>query len=147
MDTNTTETEISTIRKSFLLTFHNHAPIRLWGDFDATKVAQKEANPYTHVEGAGKVLSDYEDGTLWDGNPQEGHHDICYYICRSGKRIYWASYNSGETYGGPYPRTTRTFLKDADAIKAYLIEHVGIDEWHRIGHRIDKNVIVDSDLL
>lgn len=127
-------TEKKEIRKSYVATFTNHPPIRLWGTFEADD------------ERAGKMLGDYEDGTLWNGQPQWGHHDICYYICKSGKRLYWASYNSGECYNGREPQTKRRFLKTTEDIKNYLCG-ISEAEWNRVGHRVDPTLIVDSDLL
>ena len=137
------EETTKTVRRSFVVTFSNHPPIRLWGEFDANEV---EANKASGKYAPGDYLTDYEDGTLWDGNPQWGHHDICYYITKSGKRLYWASYNSGESYGGRDPRTTRTFLKTAKDIENYLQE-IDAAEWYRIAGRVDAANIVDSDLL
>lgn len=135
--------EAKKIRRSYVCTFANHPPIRLWGEFDAGEIEkQNKAGYYA----PGDRLGDYEDGTLWDSGQQWGHHDICYYICKSGKRLYWASYNSGEQYNGREPKTTRTFLKDAVAIKTYLYD-IDAAEWNRVGHRVDPSIIVDSDLL
>jgi hypothetical protein len=56
--------------------------------------------------------------------------NIEYYTCKSGKRIYFSSYNSGETCGSHEPRTTRTYLKDVEAIKAYFGEIDQMNEWY-----------------
>jgi hypothetical protein len=124
----------ATVRKSFVLTFSNHPPIRLWGYF-----SEKD----THW----KYISAYEDGCLWDSCQDFGHHTIDYYVCKSGKRIYWASFNSGEYYGGHEPRTRRTFLGDAAAIQAYFRDIGRLDEWNRVSGDVNPDLIVDSDLL
>lgn len=136
--------ETKTVRRSYVVTFSNHPPIRLWGEFDAAEIeaAKKKTE---HVPG--DRLSDYEDGTLWDKNQQWGHNDVCYYITKSGKKLYWGSYNSGESYNGHDPKTSRKFLKTVADIKAYIEDHSDISEWHRVSHRVDPTVIVDSDLL
>lgn len=137
------QVECRTVRKSFIVTFANHPPIRLWGDFDASEVEKTQSAPHT----TGDYLSDYEEGTLWDRNPQWGHNDVCYYICKSGKRLYWGSYNSGMQCGGREPKTVRTFLADIAAIREYIIEHSDVSEWNRVGYRVDPSLIVNSDLL
>ena len=119
-------------RQSLVATFTNHPPIRLWAEFEKDE---------THY------ISDFEDGCVWNGNPQWGHHQIVYYICKSGKRIYWATYNSGQTYNGYEPRTKRCFLKDTEAIKQYFEEHDMRGEWNRVCGDIEPSLIVDSDLL
>ena len=126
--------EKKTVRKSIVCTFSNHAPIRFWGDFDQP------------AEEAGKYIDDYVY-VLWDGQRDFGHHDIEYYICKSGKRIYFSSYNSGESYGSHSPRTTRTYLKDIEAIKSYFGEIDRMDEWYRVCGKVDPTLIVDSELL
>jgi hypothetical protein len=40
----------------------------------------------------------------------------------------------------------RTFLKTAKDIENYL-NQIDPAEWNRVGHRVDANLIVDSDLL
>jgi hypothetical protein len=151
MPTNAQGTAKTTVRKSFVVTFDNHPPIRLWGDFDAETVARHELpvseRGTSRIDGAGAYLSDYEDGCVWDRNPQWGHNDVCYYITKSGKRLYWGSYNSGESYGGRSPKTSREFLKTVDDIKNYIINHSDVSEWNRVSHRVDVSLIVDSDLL
>ena len=129
---NTTDAT-KTVRKSYVVTFANHPPIRLWGDFEE--------------DGKSKYLGDFEDDTLWNKGQQWGFCDVCYYICKSGKRLYWGSYNSGESYGGRDSETTRTFLNSVVAIKRYIEDHGGEAEWNRVSHKVDVNVIVDSDLL
>ncbi len=133
-----------TVRRSYIVTFSNHPPILLHGEFDAEEIAAKKAQ---RNYAPGDRLGDYEDGCLWDSRRQWGHHTIDYYVCKSGKRIYWASYNCGETHNGREPRTRRTFLKTAADIKNYLCDAGGESEWNRVGHNVDPSVIVDSDLL
>ncbi len=131
------------VRRSMVCTFSNHAPIRFWGEFDAMVIeAAKKEMKY----GPGDRLDDYVE-ILWDARKDFGHHDIEYYICKSGKRIYFASFNSGESYGTHSPRTRRTYLKDAGVIKEYFGEIERMDEWYRVCGNIDPNLIVDSDLL
>lgn len=121
------------MKKSIVCTFLNHPPIRLHGEFDD--------------ENGGRYVHNYEDGRLWDGNQDFGHHEINWYVCKSGKRIYWASYNSGYQRNGREPETTRIFLKTAKDIENYFIERDMAREWNRVGHLVDPAVIVDSDLL
>jgi len=129
--TNTTE-DTQKIRKSIVCTFSNHAPIRFWNEFDSAD--------------EGKYIDDYI-GILWHRNQDFGHHDIGYYVCKSGKKIYFASYNSGMDFGSGYPKTTRIYLKDIDEIKAYFDGIFCIDEWYRVCGKVDENLIVDGDLL
>lgn len=133
------------IRKSIVCTFANHAPIRFWGEFEITLSDNAELEA-EKIKSVGRYIDDYVD-CLWDANKDFGHHDIEYYTCKSGKRIYFASYNSGETYGSHEPRTRRTYLKDIEAIKTYLGEIDRIDEWYRVCGKVDPSLIVDSDLL
>jgi hypothetical protein len=131
MPNNTQETK--TVRKSFVVTFDNHPPIRLWGEFDS--------------DDKGTHLGNFEDGTLWDKNQEWGHCNVCYYVTKSGKRLYWGSHNSGMSYGGHEPQTHRTFLKTEVDIKQYIIENGGEAEWNLVGHKVNPELIVDSDLL
>ncbi len=128
------------IRKSIVCTFGNHAPIRFWGEFEENE----NADPASRQEW--NYLDNYVS-TLWDGRKEFGHHTVDYYICKSGKRIYFASYNSGQHYGNHAPRTTRTYLKDVAAIKDYFSQIDRIDEWYRVCGNVDPALIVDSDLL
>jgi hypothetical protein len=134
----TTKETTKLTRKSIVCTFSNHPPVRFWGEFNRDETSNKRQD--------GDYLNDYVD-TLWDARKDYGHHDIEYYVCKSGKRIYFASYNSGESYGSHSPRTTRTYLKDAAAIKAYFGEIDRMDEWYRVCGNVDPTLIVDSDLL
>lgn len=141
---NNTETTTK-IRKSIVCTFSNHAPIRFWGEFEITPSDDPKLEQVI-IKSVGQYTDDYTD-TLWDGRRDFGHHDIEFYTCKSGKRIYFASYNSGESYGSHSPRTTRTYLKDAAAIKAYFGEMNQENEWYRVCGIVDPALIVDSDLL
>jgi hypothetical protein len=138
-----TEEATKLIRRSIVCTFGNHPPIRFWDEFVAAEVEKEKSN---HNYAPGDRIDDYTS-YLWDANKDFGHHDIEYYVCKSGKRIYFASYNSGESYGSHNPRTTRTYLKDIEAIKAYFGEIDRMDEWYRVCGNVDATLIVDSDLL
>jgi len=129
-------------RKSIVCAFSNHAPIRFWGEFDDEEVTEQSKHNYRSWQKIDNYVS-----TLWDARRDFGWHTIDYYTCKSGKRIYYASYNSGETYGGRGPRTATTYLKDAQAIKEYFSEIDQIDEWYRVCGKVDPALIVDSDLL
>jgi len=123
------------IRKHHIATFDNHPPIKLWAEFETQESADNA-----------RYVSDFEHGCVWKSGQQWGWHEINYYVCKSGKRIYWASFNSGESYNGREPRTRYTFLKTIADIRDYLA-NIGPEEWHRISHKVDPSVIVDSDLL
>lgn len=119
-------------RTSIVCTFKNHPPIRFW------------ARP---EEGISCQYLDHYISTIWNARQDFGHHTIDYYTCKSGKRIYYASYNSGESYNSREPRTIRIYLQDADAIKQYFADMDRLDEWYRVCGDIDPTLIVDSDLL
>ncbi len=134
-----------TVRKSIVCTFSNHAPIRFWGEFEIT-LSDDLKLEQDKIASVGEYIDDYV-GVLWDGHRDFGHHDVEYYICKSRKRIYFSSYNSGESYGSHEPRTSRTYLKDVEAIKNYFDEIDRMDEWYRVCGNADPALIVDSDLL
>jgi hypothetical protein len=123
-----------TVRKSLVLTFANHPPVKLWGEFPVDT-------------SQGKHPADYADGCVWSRNPDFGFDDIYYYIAKSGKRLYWGSQNSGICYGTRSPKTHRTFLRTVADIKNYIIDHGNTAEWNEVSHLVDPALIVDSDLL
>lgn len=134
----TQATENKIIRRSIVCTFKNHAPVRFWGEFDAAAIEQaKKENKY----GPGDRIYDYTE-ILWDAVKDSGHHTILYYICKSGKRIYFC-----ESYGLHQPKTTRTYLKDKEAIHQYFLKIEQEDQWFKICGIIDPTMIVDSDML
>lgn len=141
-----TNAQEKTIRKSFVATFDNRPPIRLWGTFDAAQVSAAQA---AAKHGPGDRLGDYTDGCVWDQGRQWGHCRVCYYLTKSGKRLYWGSYNSGQSYNGRDPETHRKFLKTIDDIRNYIVNHASDEDaaWHRVCHLVDPALIVDSDLL
>lgn len=105
---------------SSVITFENHSPVRI---ADVEKVE-----------------------TVWDADQDFGHHRIKRYTTKLGKALYWASYNSGQSYGTHSPETTRTYLRDAKAIHDYFAEQDRLSTYHaEVEALVDAAVIVDLD--
>lgn len=128
----TLEEEESIMRKSIICTFCNHPPIRFYGDVEAE--AEK-----LYVWQCCEVV--------FDADQRWGHWILYTYQCKSGKKIYFFSYNSGESYSGRDPETRRTFLRNKKEIEAYFRRHDQVEAWFKICGLINPSLIVDSDLL
>lgn len=123
------------MRQSHICTFGNHPPIRFWRELGPEEAPNKDYTPDRYIS------------VVWDARQDFGHHTLEAYTCKSGKQVYFSSYNSGESYGIHEPRTRRTYLRDAKAIEAYFRQEDRTDVWFAICGQIDPAMIVDSDLL
>lgn len=107
---------------SNVITFSNHAPIRI-ADADLIE-------------------------TVWSSGQDFGHHRLKRYTTKRGKAIYWISYNSGCSYGGHDPETTRTYLSSVKAIRDYFADHEQLESYHaEIEAEVDPDAIIDVDAL
>lgn len=107
---------------SHVITFTNHAPIRI---ADADQVE-----------------------TVWSSGQDFGHHRLKRYTTKRGKALYWVSRNSGCSYNGRDPETEREYLRDVAAIRAHFVECERLDVYHaEVEAEVDPASVIDVDAL